>query len=113
MKTLADFKKRISVGVQLHTIFHQAHGGRTETGLIVLMDQDKGVRPVTISQGNAFALGTVQPDGSTVDAWCYYPKAGQIKFEGANTATIYTEDFRSNSPTYNQMIPCLTYTIVE
>lgn len=75
MKSLADFKRRIAVGVKLHTFNHN-HG-------------DFGVPPISIVQTNSFALKTTRTDGRTLDSWCHFPKAKDIEFPDADTAVIY------------------------
>lgn len=77
MKTLADFKRRLTVGTQLETI--NANYG------------NMGIRPVSIVQTNAFALKTTKKDGSTTDSWCDFPKAKNFEAVDKNTANIYWE----------------------
>lgn len=77
MKTLADFKRRIQVGVELETI-HAKYGSM-------------GVRPVSIVQSNSFAMKTKKTDGTTSDSWCDYPKAKNFEAVDENTANIYWE----------------------
>lgn len=115
MKNLADFKKRLALGVEIHTVCHTAFLGRDEKGVAQFGDKDKGVRPVSIKQTNSFALATVtEKDGKPeiVDSWCGYPKASELRINNENSVTILEEDCNHNSPTYKQLIPCLTYTFI-
>ena len=50
MKNLADFKKKLRVGINLHCTFHQDCTGRDENGNLLYKDKDKGVREVSIVQ---------------------------------------------------------------
>ena len=114
MKNLAQFKSRLQLGTKLHTTFHQSHAGRDENGTIILKDEDKGIREVSIVQSNSFALKTTKADGKIVDSWCSYPKATECKILDENTIQVYTEDFRSgpDGKRLTDLIPCLTYKFV-
>lgn len=74
MKTLADFKRRLKVGVLLET--ESRYG-------------NLGVRPVSIVQSNAFALKTTKTDGKESDSWCQFPKASDFEIEDENTVLKY------------------------
>lgn len=110
MKTLADFKKKIAVGVKLHTIYHQASAGRDEKGVLLFKDEDKGTREISISQSTQFALKTKKTDGTFVDSWIKFPKATECVIIDENTIQILERDFRvhENAP----LIPVLTYKFV-
>ena len=75
MKTLADFKRRISVGVKIDTMNHR-YGSF-------------GVREVGHVQSNSFALTTIRTTGETVLSWCDFPKAKDIEITSEDTATIF------------------------
>ena len=110
MKTVSDFKKRIIPGVKLHCIFHQKSAGRGEDGKIILVDEDRGIRPVNIVQSNAFTLLTTQKDGKVINSWCTYPKASSVHIIDENTIQILEPDFREHDS--KNLIPCLTYKFV-
>jgi hypothetical protein len=110
MKTIADFKRSLTVGSKLHSIFHQASLGRDAQGQIILGDEDKGIREVSIVQSNSFALKTVNREGKTVDSWMSYPKKDECKFLDENTIQILTPDFRIRDK--EVLIPCITYKFV-
>lgn len=110
MKTVSDFKKRLVPGVKIHCIYHQKSAGRDENGRIILVDEDRGIRPINIVQSNAFTLLTTQSDGKIVDSWCYYPKAKEARIIDENTIQILEHDFRDHKST--NLIPCLTYKFV-
>ncbi len=74
MKTLSDFKKRLTVGANLETI-HAKLGSF-------------GVRKVAIVQSNSFALETVRED-KVINSWCEYPKATNFEIVDENTAKIF------------------------
>ena len=114
MKTISDFKKRLRVGVKLHTVYHQStNGTRDEKGQLVLHNEDKGIREISIVQSNSFALKTEKKDGTFNDSWCSYPKSKEIVFIDENTVQLLCEDFR-NIPhgETGAMIPLLTYKFV-
>ncbi len=110
MKTVADFKRRLKPGVNIHTIYHQASAGRDDKGQIILKDEDRGIRLVNIVQSNSFTLLT-EKDGKKIDSWMTYPKATEVKFINCNSVQILTPDFRDRSG--NTLIPCVTYTFVD
>lgn len=110
MKTVSDFKKRLAPGVLIHCIYHQKSAGRNENGNIILVDEDRGIRPVGKVQSNAFTLLTTKTDGSVVDSWCYYPKASSVHIIDENTIQILDFDFRVRDE--SKLIPCLTYKFV-
>jgi len=112
MKTVADFKRKLKLGVNVHTIYHLAFDGRDESGVVKYKDEDRGVREVSIVQSNSFALNTTKTDGTTQDSWCNYPKASQVKFTGENTVTILEPDYRDRANPNPPLIPVLTYTFV-
>lgn len=73
MKTLADFKRRLKVGVLLETESRYGH---------------LGVRPISVVQSNAFALKTINKEGKESDSWCQFPKASDFEIEDENTVLI-------------------------
>jgi hypothetical protein len=107
MKTLADFKKRIKIGVKLHTIHHQALAPHDVNKL--LYDEDKGIREVSVVRKTQFALKTMHKDGLMVDSWLSFPKASECKIIDENTILIMCEDWRHNK---NELIPLLTYKFI-
>jgi hypothetical protein len=95
MKTLADFKRKLKVGVKLHTIFHKEFSHRlpnddNKTSTVVYKDKDLGIREVSVVKSNAFALKTIQTNGTIIDSWCQYPKASDVKIQD-DKITIYEE----------------------
>jgi hypothetical protein len=110
MKTIADFKRRLVIGAKVHTTFHQAGAGRDENNNLVLKDEDKGVREVSIVQTNSFAFKTTKADGTITDSWCNYPKSKEAIFINENTIQILSPDFRVRNS--DVLIPCLTYTFL-
>jgi hypothetical protein len=112
MKTIADFKRKLTIGAKIHTTFHQAFAGRSESGEYLLKDEDKGIREVSIVQSNSFALKTIKTDGSIVDSWCNYPKKDEAVFLSDNSIQILAPDFRIRN-NESVLIPILTYTFVD
>lgn len=76
MKTLSDFKKRIQVGVKVHTVNFN-YG-------------DFGIREITVKQSNGFAVATHR-DGKIVNSWCHFPKASDLEIVDADTVIIFWE----------------------
>lgn len=93
MKNLSEFKKAMTIGTNVHSIHHMGHTGqRDEKGHPIYKDIDNGVRAVSISQTNSFALKTrKEKDGEEkwVDSWFYYPKAKECEYPGDNTVVVY------------------------
>ncbi len=111
MKTLADFKRALTVGRKLDTVYHCAFNGRDEKGLTIYKDEDKGIREVSKVQSNSFALKTTKQDGSIVDSWCNYPKSNEIVFNQDGSITILEEDGRYREE--GRKCPVLTYKFID
>lgn len=111
MKTLADFKRRIQLGVKLHGIFHRKFKEHDpENPLrIVYCDEDKGIREVSIVQSNAFALKTPSTGQTApfVNSWMHYPPAKMFKVIDDNTIQFMEPDVE------NKLIPFITYKFVN
>jgi hypothetical protein len=108
MKTLADFKKRMQVGMKLHGVNHNMFIGRDENGGVIYGNMDLGIREVSIKQTNSFAFKTTRTDGKVVDSWCEYPKASEVVINDSNSITIFVTDSVSK-----QRKPILTYTFID
>lgn len=106
MKTLADFKKRLTVGTKLEAIHHFNLIGRESDGTPIYGNKDLGTREVSIVQSNSFALKTTRTDGTVVDSYCEYPKAKQVIFKDSDTITILEEQRDG------KLLPVLTYKFV-
>ncbi len=106
INTVADFKRLLQLGAQVHCVYHMAFAGRDAQGQPIYKDEDKGVRKVSRKQTNSFALKTTKTTGEIVDSWCSYPKASEVIIKD-NQITILEEDFRNKGT----MIPVLTYSI--
>jgi len=124
MKTLAEFKRNLTVGRKLHTTFHLFFAGRDEQGNPIYKDQDKGEREISIVQTNSFALKTLKKEPvygrdeygnrietgefveKIVDSWCQYPKLKETVFNDNGSITILEEQRTG------KLIPVLTYTII-
>lgn len=111
MKSLADFKRRLQVGVKLACVYHQEFAGRDEKGMTQYKDIERPVREVSIVQSNSFALKTQKTDGSWQDQWCDMPKASQVDFPDQDTIVIKEPDFRIREGE-QPLIPILTYKFV-
>lgn len=107
MKTVADFKRALKVGTQMHTIYHKEFSHRDESGKVFYKDKDLGTRPVSIVQSTQFALLTTRTDGKQVSSYCNFPKATECQIEG-NTIVIFVDQGRGEG---QQKV--LTYTILQ
>ena len=98
MKTLADFKRKLKIGVLLET----------EN---LYLKTNMGIRPISIVQSNSFALKTTKTEPITsegmtknhetglnewnktttkiVDSWCEYPKSKDFEIINENSCLIY------------------------
>lgn len=74
MKNLADFKRRLKVGVELEAT-------NTRYGYM-------GIRKVSIVQNNSFALETLK-NGEIINSWCEFPKAKDFEVIDENTVNIF------------------------
>lgn len=105
IKTVADFKRLLQLGVKVSCIFHMERAGRDEAGAVFYKDIDRGERECTIKQTNSFALKTWQESKQEfVNSWCSYPKVSESKIVD-NKITIF-EETREGAK-----IPVLTYWI--
>jgi len=92
MNSIAEFKRRLQVGVKLATIMHKANfAGRDENDKAVYTPKEIPEREVSIVQSNSFALKTIKTTGEVVDSWCMYPKKAETEFNG-NEVIIYETD---------------------
>ena len=106
MKSVAEFKRNLKVGLEFKTIHHMNFAGRNEDGTPIYNDKDLGIRKVSIVQSNSFALATQRTTGEVVDSWCMYPKASESVFDG-DTLTILEEQRDGG------MKPVLSYTLIK
>lgn len=97
MKTLADFKRALSVGSKWHT-------------KLMKYGTDIGVRPVSKVRSNGVSFRTVRPNGEVCDSYLDFPKACNVKFREDGTVEIWAEA----RPELNEPAYCkLTYKKVE
>jgi hypothetical protein len=106
IKSVADFKRGLSVGANVHCLYHKEFAGRDEKLKPIYKTIDKGIRKVSIVQSNSFALKTMHKDGTEVDSWCSYPKASESEIKD-NAITIYETDI------YDVKSAVLTYSILN
>lgn len=116
IKNISNFKRILKKGLKIETIYHQKFNGRDEKDLPIYIDENKGVREVSIVQSNSFALKTYHhfgdKKGETYDSWLDYPKASEVIIN-KNQITVLQKDQRSskNTPPTNKLIPLITYII--
>ncbi len=78
MRTLADFKRALTLGSKWEAYNHYYKASL-------------GVREVSKVQSNSFAFKRVSDNGESVNSWCDFPKAKDIKFREDGTVEIYSE----------------------
>jgi len=93
MKTIADIKRKMTLGSQWHCIHHGFSPN--------WVPNDMGVRPVSIVQSNQVAFKTTK--GS--DSWITFPKKDQVVFHNENSFSIIDKSFG--------LKPLLTYTFIN
>ena len=103
MKTITDFKKRLQVGVLLHTVHHQTFDYRDNEGKVHYKDSDLGIRKVSKVMSTQFALDT-----NGKDSYCNYPTSKEVMNITDNSITIGWLS-GNNYTTYE---PILTYTFI-
>lgn len=126
-RTLAEFKRVLSVGDKLICIYHNRLIGKSlQDG--VIQDYQCPPREVSKKQTNMFALKTENgdlktgiPDGTFCDSWCEYPAASKCKVEN-NRLIIMGRDAKGfkglqdeSNPEFRNLplIPALTYWFAE
>jgi hypothetical protein len=78
VKTLADFKRALTVGSKWEGFNHY-------------YQSSFGVREVSKVQSNSFAFKTINSKGEETNSWSDFPKAKDIKFKEDGTVEIYTQ----------------------
>jgi hypothetical protein len=111
MKTVADFKRRMKVGVEIHTTHHMKSNGRDKNGIIIYKDEDMGVCKVGHVGSTQFAINRPLSDGKERLSWCPFPKASMCKFDGEDSITLLEYDYRVREGEM-PLIPLLTYKFV-
>lgn len=92
IKTVADFKRLLQVGIKVNCIWHLEPAGRDTEGKPIFKNLDRGPRECTIKQTNSFALKTwKEKESKFVDSWCQYPKASEVEIN-ENKITIFETD---------------------
>ena len=110
IKSVADIKREIKVGVKLACIYHHEFAGRDAEMNVLYKDKDMGIREISVVQSNSFAFKNIKADGTVSNSWCNFPKASEVVYYGNNSFTILDEDYRVRDK--KLMIPILTYTFV-
>jgi hypothetical protein len=123
MKTfnsLAEFKRVLQPGDNVHCINHTNIIGRDEQNKVIYGDYVYPVRECSKKQTNMFAFATQTAEGIR-DSWCEFPAASMCKIEN-NKLIIYRKDLRNvtggmdnRNPEYKNapLIPVLTYWFAE
>jgi hypothetical protein len=86
MKTLSDFKRRLTLGTEVTTTYFRRMMVRGNTGTTIFEIPPPNTRIVGKVQTNSVAFK--RPDKEEL-SWLTFPKAGDIKFPDANTADIF------------------------
>jgi hypothetical protein len=75
-KTVADIKRKMTIGSKWHTMHHGYYP--------TFEEKDLGIRVVSIIQSNSYAFRT--PDGS--NSWGNWPKKSEVIFHDNDSFTI-------------------------
>lgn len=90
MKSLADFKRALTLGSIWETVYHLGtFKGNDTQGKAQYEPKNIGQRPVSIVKSNSVAFKTTKADGTTYDSWLQWPKASECKFPNENTLEVY------------------------
>lgn len=104
MKSVADFKRKLTPGIKLHTVHHKEFSHRDGKGMPVWKDKDMGIAPVKRVMSTQFTI-LREKQGKEVESYMSYPKASEVEFNG-NSIVIYE--------TYTgEKTKLLTYTFVD
>jgi len=88
MKTISDFKRRVTVGTKMYTELYWADNDGTLN--LVQINEDISV---SIVQSNSFALKTWrEKDQSFRDSWCEWPKKDQFSVIDTDTIQVDIKD---------------------
>lgn len=102
MKTVADLKRLIKVGVKLSSVYHLDYVGHNpETKKPIYKDKEMGIRSVSIVQSAQFALETETPKGKR-DSWMQFPKVKDLRINEDGSFTILEDG-----------VSVITYKILE
>lgn len=93
MKTIADLKRKMTLGSKWHCIHHGFAPNWTQN--------DMGIRPISIVQSNSIAFRTQRG----TDSWISWPKKNQVIFHSDKSFSVIDPSFG--------LKPLLTYTLVE
>lgn len=114
IRTIADFKRALKLGVKVGSIRFNHRYQKNEAGEFINEEQPMPIREASIVQTNRFALKTENSDGKIVDSWCDFPAKSEVHIEN-NIVTIFQEDYRLRTGADNEklpMIPILKYWIL-
>jgi hypothetical protein len=89
MKTLAEVKRRVKVGMVLTCEHH-------------LKPAISGPRPIVKVQANAIAYSFTTEKGEQKTGWCYWPKAAEVKVDGDRVTFL---DQPNGSPAFTYVFP--------
>lgn len=114
IRTIADFKRALKVGVKVGAIRFNNRYQKNEAGEFITEENPMPIREASIVQTNSFALKTTNSDGKVVDSWCGFPSKSEVHIEN-NIVTILEEDLRLRTGADNEklpMIPILKYWVL-
>jgi hypothetical protein len=105
LKTIADFKRALTIGCELTMIHHQKFNGRDDKGIVIYVDDEPVKRIVKKVLSTQVCFET--PAGK--ESWINFPKSSQVKIEG-NKVTYLGYDYRYGTEDKNlPLVPLLTY----
>jgi hypothetical protein len=95
MRTLADFKRKLTIGTKLETIYHKTPVDRDIDGTIIYESTNLGIAEVSVVNKTNFAVKRLKK-GKFVDSWCDFPKASECTIVDSDTIEIYENDTKND-----------------
>lgn len=90
MKTIADFKRKMTVGAKVNSKLYWQN--KEKTGYDQINEHND--RTVIASQSNSFALTMYDSGGRLRNSWCDWPKKEELTIIDDNTAQIDSQGTR-------------------
>ncbi len=80
MKTIADFKRALTLGSKWQATWHSPDGAYTT---------DLGTRKVGVVKSNRFGFERIGENGEIILSWCEFPKAANFAVNDKGQVEIY------------------------
>jgi len=107
MKTLADFKRALTVGRVLQYIYHETTFYKGETGKIAYKQTSYEPEKRTVKTVSSSQVSFTKENGTVT--WLQFPKASECLIEGNKVTILEPCDRIEGKP----MLPIITYIFSE